>query len=486
MSRSKTPLPPQGGDPDPDFDPDALLDYGAIKGLAEQLGRPAKTLIVEALNNDPFCITGARQARAEWFAEIYRRLEMPVGIHTRRAHYMMVSQTKPILKLDNEPYQNTSEDAAELSDASRDARHLDLIPAEDFVDRRNPDAVLHLDTVEWSAELSTLTSTPAIVRSNLPMPPLPRLYLTSPKIAQRYHVEIWCEKSTVDDILGPLAKQYGVNFVSGAGESSHTQCVYVVKRSEASDLPVRILYISDFDPGGRSMPVAVARKIQHRIYLKEFHHLDIQVRPIALTPEQCEHYRLPRTPLKKTEKRRDRFQVRFGIGATELDALEAKHPGELRRIVEQEILRYYDPDLAQQITDTATDVKNELDDINGRIHRQQQTNIRSLCAAWDRLQRQHEKKLAVWQKRAKHTWRTIAISLERERPDLDAVDWPEPREGDEDDDPLFDSTRDYVEQVDRFKQHQGKLTRRRARGELQQEKAKIAALKEEEKRSTGS
>jgi hypothetical protein len=30
-------------------------------------------------------------------------------------------------------------------------------------------------------------------------------------------------------------------------------------------------------------------------------------------------------------------------------------------------------------------------------------------------------------------------------------DWPH-----EDDDPLFDSTRDYVEQMDRYKQHQGK------------------------------
>jgi hypothetical protein len=33
---------------------------------------------------------------------------------------------------------------------------------------------------------------------------------------------------------------------------------------------------------------------------------------------------------------------------------------------------------------------------------------------------------------------------------------PEPDDGDEDDDPLFDSTREYVEQIDRYKEHQGK------------------------------
>jgi hypothetical protein len=43
------------------------------------------------------------------------------------------------------------------------------------------------------------------------------------------------------------------------------------------------------------------------------------------------------------------------------------------------------------------------------------------------------------------------------------VDWPEPDEGHEDPDPPFDSTRDYIEQIDRFKHHQGKPTARKAR-----------------------
>ena len=35
--------------------------------------------------------------------------------------------------------------------------------------------------------------------------------------------------------------------------------------------------------------------------------------------------------------------------------------------------------------------------------------------------------------------------------------------GDEDEDPLFDSRRKFVEQTDRYKRHQGKPTERRAR-----------------------
>jgi hypothetical protein len=44
--------------------------------------------------------------------------------------------------------------------------------------------------------------------------------------------------------------------------------------------------------------------------------------------------------------------------------------------------------------------------------------------------------------------------------DLDEFEWPEAEEGDADPDPLFDSKRAYIDQVDRFKLHQGKPTER--------------------------
>lgn len=53
--------------------------------------------------------------------------------------------------------------------------------------------------------------------------------------------------------------------------------------------------------------------------------------------------------------------------------------------------------------------------------------------------------------------------LEAEAPDPDEIEWPEPDDGDEDDDPLFNSTRNYVEQIDCYKEYQGKPTERRNR-----------------------
>ena len=51
---------------------------------------------------------------------------------------------------------------------------------------------------------------------------------------------------------------------------------------------------------------------------------------------------------------------------------------------------------------------------------------------------------------------------DKRAPDLDKVNWPKPREAEEDPDPLFDSDRDYVAQVDRYKEHQDKPIARKA------------------------
>jgi hypothetical protein len=54
-------------------------------------------------------------------------------------------------------------------------------------------------------------------------------------------------------------------------------------------------------------------------------------------------------------------------------------------------------------------------------------------------------------------------NLKSEAPDPTEIDWPEPAEGVEDGDPLFDSTRGYVEQIDRYKKHQDRPTTGRVR-----------------------
>jgi hypothetical protein len=62
-------------------------------------------------------------------------------------------------------------------------------------------------------------------------------------------------------------------------------------------------------------------------------------------------YRLPGIPTKESDSRAKSFIERFGDRATELDALEALHPGELARMVREALEPYYDRDNPKKVID---------------------------------------------------------------------------------------------------------------------------------------
>jgi hypothetical protein len=455
--------------------------YDLIVALAEALGRPVKTLLALAPNNDPFFAgRGARREGAEWFAELWNRFGFGPGTHIRRVHYILVSQGEPIIWIDGTAYQNTDNCWYNLKTSSRDARYLRLVPIEHFDDRRNDGVHEYLFssaqaatlTVEEANHLSTDLSALWWLSSGLCEPS--DYVFEPPVVDQRYHIELWAEKTTMNDVLLDLGQLYGLNVVAATGEISLTHCHRLVERAKTIGRPVRILYNTDFDPGGMSMPVAAARKIEFLIR-RDALDLDIQLRPIVLTHEQCVHYRLPRTPIKESESRGEKFEERFGKGATELDALEALHPGELRRLLVNEINRYHDYDLDDRVAEAAEGVRGELGEIrDGILYRHKATLaalrkdlgelVRKINAELKRIAGRYAKAFKKITERHNELQTKITEELEDEAPDVDGgMEWPEPDEGDEDDDPLFDSTRDYVEQADRYKQHQGQPTERKTR-----------------------
>ena len=168
---------------------------------------------------------------------------------------------------------------------------------------------------------------------------------------------------------------------------------------------------------------------------------------------------MPRTPLKETERRAARFEERFGEGGTELDALEALHPGELRSILVEQISRYYDDGLGDSINDAADDAQATLDAINERVAAAHRKELAVLAGEQKNLQAA----VAAFEKLAAQVASKITRDLNKEHVGADDFDWPQPVDGDDDDDPLLDSTRDFIEQTDRFKEHQGKDTERATR-----------------------
>ena len=419
---------------------------------------------------DPF-MAPDRRAGAEWFAAIWDKFDIQPGAHLRRIHYLLVSQDPSVLMVSGKPYLNDEQCWKYLGRTSLDARYLGLVDPRNLVDRRNPDPKIYgrdetekdavIEVAEGFVDEATTVTAPELT--------LPCLDLGRPTILQPYRVEIWCEKSTVNDVLLPLGEQYGLTIVTGAGEISHTRCVEFVDRAIADGRPARILYLSDFDPAGASMPVAVARKIEHLLHTTGGGR-DVQVRPVVLTHEQCQRYQLPRTPIKEGEKRAARFEERFGVGATELDALEALHPGELRRILKKEILRYYDKNLVAAINDVADQVTADLTELEERVHAEFADRIAAIEAEHEEitteitaLQEREAELKAAFAAKARPVLDEIAEALIFAAPAAEDYAWPAPRKANEDEDPLFNSMRSYLDQVDRYKSHQGRPTRRRSR-----------------------
>ena len=172
---------------------------------------------------------------------------------------------------------------------------------------------------------------------------------------------------------------------------------------------------------------------------------------------------LAATPIKASEGRARGFEARFGEGATELDALEALHRGELRGILVWEIGRYHDDALDDEVAAVTAQVRGDLADIEQTVRARHADDIAKLDAERAKITAEMEemaKRVAKMERslerKARPILRKIEKDLEAEAPDVDDYDWPEPQDGNEDDDPLFDSTRSYVEQIDRYKQHQGK------------------------------
>lgn len=426
------------------------MNYVEIKALAKQLKVRITDLLALSRNNDPFYSgMGFIAERAHWFAEQFRHFDFPKGVHLRRIHYVLMSQETPVLMRNGMPYENTLDCWGELIEASKAARYLHLVDPDDFEDRRNPPPIIDVDA-----------AAPGIVEISTENPPLyialpskrafhPALQIARVSHRTRYLLEIWCEKSTMNDVLLPIRKEYHANLVTGLGEMSTTQCHQLVQRVVTSGRPGRVFYLSDFDPAGQSMPVAVARKLE--FFARQRGDLDIRLYPIVLTASQIEAYHLPRAPIKESEHRRAAFEARHGEGATELDALEALHPGELGHIVSEHLERYRDPNVSDEVEQLMEELQARLDADSAEI---EQKYARPLRAAEKSLQA-IATKARKWTQEHLEVWHAIREELEAAAHRIqDSVEPPEEAEAEEFDNPLLDTTREYLDQMRVYKEFQ--------------------------------
>ena len=308
---------------------------------------------------DPWTSWGeVHRQRAEWAYNHFNAMSRRT--HLRGFHYWLVSNDG-ITKPSGELYMNTEQDWTYLQQCCLEARYMGIGNWVNLIDRKHPEPLDYTEKPDmWQAGPGQLWQQGCNVQEfindklqELASTLIDDLIMEAPSYQaegyQPYHMIVYCEKNTMNAYLDPVCDKYKAVFQPLIGECSLERVLDHVRRAYILKKPVRIFYISDFDPSGAQMPVSVARKYEYfarEVYQFPF---DIKLKHIALNYDQVVEYKLPGIPTKEKDTRAAAFVAKYGDRATELDALEALHPGVLSDLVENELEPYYNADAVEAI-----------------------------------------------------------------------------------------------------------------------------------------
>lgn len=322
-----------------------------IEDAKREGGLTLSDLTVLAAQNDPYrCDTPAGHRDAAWFKEQHE-IALKAGgrerdrIHLRGIHYSVIA-TGGVLKPNSKQYRNDDPDWSWLQIApAKAARWLGYVDFSAIADERNAAPVFHY-------QQETRPEPYLSVNASITLPSLEDL---EPYIAcigfqgrQPYHLSIFGEKSSLEDVLLPIAREYEANLFLPTGEISDTQIHAMARHAIEDGRPLKVFTISDCDPAGWQMPISIGRKLQ-AIRTLLFPELDFEVVRVGLTPEQAKELDLPSAPLKETERRASKWVEAFGIEQTEIDALSTLRPDVLEQIVREALDPYYDHGLRERV-----------------------------------------------------------------------------------------------------------------------------------------
>jgi hypothetical protein len=190
-------------------------------------------------------------------------------------------------------------------------------------------------------------------------------------------------------------------------------------------------------------------------------HAEIKLQPLALTHAQVTGYQLPRIPIKDTDKGKRGFEERYGEDAVELDALQALRPGMLAQLVRAAIAPYRDETMQDRFMEVRHEAREAAEQAWAEQTAASRAELAMIAAAIDGIVARYHARLETLNaelqaelepfrepiETLRQAVREMAAGFDPELPDRPS---PEIAEVDESD-WLFDSRRDYLEQMDVYK-----------------------------------
>lgn len=379
----------------------------------------------KVIDNDPCAVSDLERERAEWVAEMWRRVSSGRPIHVRGLYYAVVSMAGVQIPRRGgpEPFVNSAEHWDNFSEATIFARWLRLIPWDAIIDLRNSDPIIiEQEPYEWAPRVGTFLAGPSIGEIEEDLVSLEKWADGFNVPRQPYKLIIWGEKASLDEVLRPIAERYGADLWLGTGDISNTHIYQMATKIVEDGRPAVIFTFSDFDPSGYSMPGSLGYKLAAMAELEHVQPFEFRVISASLTQEQVRELGLPSTPIKRSDLRRASWVAAMGSEQTEIDALATLRPEVLTQIAHDAISPFFDATLARRtkkIRDKAVakieiEDDDEVDEIAGEVD----AILDEIKEARDRLDEAMEE--------AKEKFETeTEVDADPPEPDLDESAFPD-------------------------------------------------------------
>lgn len=271
-------------------------------------------------------------------------------LSVRMIHYRVCQIGYPVRRHDSKPevYLNNVKSYRDCSDLCTRGRVFGSIPFAAIDDETRPVTLSH---VYGSAAPFIAAETDGFLKSYF------RDFLQS----QPNHIELFCEKNTVNSILMPVAYEFTMPLTSGRGYCSIPPRHGMAQRFKVSGKDTLVvLLLSDHDPEGCDLIETFPRSMRDDFGVKNVYPIRV-----ALTRDQVDEYSLPNNLHAKASSSRHKSYVqKHGNNVWELDALS---PEQLQEMTRQAILSVLDLEKFEHERQAELDDAKKLADIRATV-----------------------------------------------------------------------------------------------------------------------
>jgi hypothetical protein len=156
---------------------------------------------------------------------------------------------------------------------------------------------------------------------------------------QKIYLEVWAEKDAIIGSVQVLTDELGITVRVGRGFQSTTRVHEIAEHFDSIKKPIHIFYLGDWDPSGHEIENDLRRRVEKQLQRKRSAREGICVKRLAIYADDIDRFHLPPLRVKTSDSRAAKFRARFGDECVELDALP---PSELRRRIQQAVMRHVD------------------------------------------------------------------------------------------------------------------------------------------------